>query len=162
MNQPVIRKDTTNKTITVERVFTAPRERVWEAWTNSDLLEKWWAPKPWVAVTKSFDFREGGHWHYYMQGPDGTKAWCWVGYESIDPENSFTAQDMFCDEEGNRNEEMPSMHWRNEFLQEGDTTTKVMVTITFSSEADMEKIISMGFEGGFSMGLGNLDTLLAA
>ncbi|MBP7134373.1 SRPBCC domain-containing protein [Patescibacteria group bacterium] len=161
MNKPLIRKDVAKKTITVERTFAAPRARVWEAWTKSELLEKWWAPKPWIAVTKTFDFREGGHWHYYMQGPDGTKAWCWIGYETIDAENSFTARDAFCDENAVLAEGGPNMHWLNVFQDQGEAT-HVTATITFASEADMEKIIAMGFEEGFSMGLGNLDELLAS
>jgi Activator of Hsp90 ATPase homolog 1-like protein len=48
------------KTLIAERSFTAPLEKVWLAWTDSDLLEKWWAPAPWMARTKSFEFKEGG------------------------------------------------------------------------------------------------------
>lgn len=51
------------------------------------------------------------------------------------------------------------MHWKNEFSKT-DTGTKVEVEITFASEADMEKIIEMGFEAGFTMAHGNLDELL--
>ncbi len=161
MNKPLITKDVAAKTITVERSFAASRSRVWQAWTTSEQLDKWWAPKPWKAVTKSFDFREGGHWLYNMLGPDGTGQYCWFGYETIKPEEQFTGHDMFCDENGKQDESMPSMHWNNDFRDEGETT-KVVVTIQFESEADLQKIIGMGFEAGFSMGLSNLDEVLAA
>lgn len=159
MNTPIIKKDIVNKIITVERVFVAPKNRVWKAWTDSTWLDKWWAPKPWTAITKSFDFSEGGHWHYCMSGPEGEKIWAWMGFESIEPENSFTAQDVFCDDKGKLNEEMPRMHWKNEFRDNGEATT-VLVTITFNTIDDMEKIIAMGFEAGFSLGLSNLDEVL--
>lgn len=161
MSKALFTKDENAKTITVERSFAAPRHRVWQAWTEKDTLEKWWAPKPWKAIVREMDFRKGGHCLYYMQGPDGTKQWCWVGYESITPEESFTLQDAFCDEEGNINKDMPSMHWQVEFHDEGENT-KVLVTITFEKAEDMKKIIEMGFEEGFSMGLGNLDEVLAS
>ena len=52
------------------------------------------------------------------------------------------------------------MHWKNEFDKSG-TGTKVNVEITFSSVADLEKIVEMGFKEGFSMGHNNLGELLA-
>ena len=146
--------------MTVERTFNASRERVWDAWTTANLLEQWWAPKPWVAVTKDFDFREGGHWHYFMQGPDNTKIWSWVSYDNVDPKQSFDAQDSFCDEHGNTNRQMPSTNWHNEFRDEGAATV-VRTTLTFPTLADMDKILSMGFEDGFSMALNNLNELIA-
>src|SRR3989344_7276118 len=100
MNKPTFTKDPAQKTITVEKTLGAPLTRVWEAWTTSDFLEKWWAPQPYRAVTKTFDFREGGHWHYYMLGPDGSKQWCWASYDSVKPEKSFAGEDYFCDEHG--------------------------------------------------------------
>ena len=58
-NQTKIAKDLPNKRITVTRNFEAPLEQVWKALTEKDLLDQWWAPKPWKAKTKSMDFREG-------------------------------------------------------------------------------------------------------
>lgn len=159
MNKPVVTKDFENKRMIVERMFDAPRSKVWEAWTKSELLEKWWAPKPWKAVTKTFEFKVGGHWLYYMLGPEGEKSWCWAGYTAIDAENSFEAEDAFCDENGVKSSNMPAMKWRNEFYDEGDKT-KVIVTTQFTSLEDMEKTLKMGVEEGFSMALENLDEVL--
>ena len=55
-----------NNTINVKRVFAAALPLVWDAYTNSEILDQWWAPKPWKARTKTMDFREGGHWLYAM------------------------------------------------------------------------------------------------
>jgi uncharacterized protein YndB with AHSA1/START domain len=74
---------------------------------------------------------------------------------------TLDALDAFCDEGGKKSGDMPSMQWNNEFRDE-DGKTKVVVTITFANEADMNKIIEMGFEQGFSMALENLDMLLAS
>lgn len=149
-----------NKTLVVDREFAAPRSRVWQAWTDSKLLEQWWAPKPWKAVTRSFDFRVGGKWHYFMQGPEGEKHWALMEYETIDPQNSFSGQDSFCDEHANKNPGLPGAHWLNEFSDAGKTT-KVRVTLTFVDVASMKKMIEMGFKEGFAMGLSNLDHVLA-
>lgn len=160
MNQTHITKDPSRKKIVVQRTFDAPRPRVWAAWTDSALLDQWWAPKPWKAVTHSFDFREGGHWHYYMSGPEGEKHWAWIDYLTINAPENFTGEDAFCDEAGQKSGEISGIHWLNEFHDAGETTD-VIVTITFSTEADMEQIIGMGFEEGFSMGLDQLEELLA-
>jgi len=148
------------KRMTVTREFEAPLEKVWKAWTDPKLLEQWWAPRPWQAITISMDFREGGFWFYYMQGPEGERHYCKVDYLEIKKEKEYSAQDLFCDEKGNPNPEMPSMHWRNQFIAQGGDT-KVVVEISFPSEEQMEAIIKMGFKEGFEMAHGNLDELLA-
>ena len=158
--ETIFSKDLANKKLRVVREFDAPLEQVWKAWTESKLLDQWWAPKPWKAITKSMDFREGGLWLYYMQGPDGERHYCRADYKTIIPNKSFIGVDSFCDENGNPTTEAPSMHWKSVFSISG-TGTKVEVEITFGSEADMEKIIEMGFKEGFAAAHVNLDELLA-
>jgi uncharacterized protein YndB with AHSA1/START domain len=158
--QTLVSKDAASKKITVVREFDAPLIQVWQAWTESDLLDQWWAPRPWKAVTKTMDFSEGGFWLYAMTGPDDTKHWCRVNFNKIVANKSFTVTNFFCDADGNKNEDFPVMNWKNDFRQT-DTGTKVEVEIIFDNEADFEKILQMGFEEGFKMGLSNLDELLA-
>jgi len=160
-NQMQIHKDLQNKKIRITRLFAAPVEHVWRAWTESSLLDQWWAPRPWRAETRSMDFRVGGHWLYVMVGPDQSRQWCKVEYTEISEYKSFRVLNMFSDEHGNRNTDFPIMDWRNEF-QPTATGTKVIMEITFDMVADLEKIIEMGFEQGFTSALGNLDELLAA
>ena len=158
--ETIYTKDATNKTISVVREFDAPVEQVWKAWTESELLDQWWAPKPWKANTQSMDFREGGTWLYYMEGPDGTRQYCRADYETIAPNKSYTGLDAFCDENGKINTEFARMHWKVVFNKSANGT-KVEVEIKFDSEADMEKIIEMGFKEGFAAAHTNLDELLA-
>lgn len=159
MKQTIFTPDFTGNKLLVEREFDAGLEHVWQAWTDSTLLAEWWAPHPFKAITKQMDFKEGGQWHYYMLGPDGSKFWCLVNYLLIEPLKRFIAEDSFCDEERNKNDELPGMHWENIFTSTG-TGTKVNVVVTFTSKEDMEKIISMGFKEGFSAAHNNLDELL--
>lgn len=159
-NSMQIVKDLPNKKITITRQFNAEPELVWKAWTDSNLLDLWWAPKPWKAETKTFDFRAGGHWLYAMVGPDNTRHWSRVDYKTIDPVKRFQAVDSFCDEHGNPNRDLPGMHWTNAF-HATETGTKVVVEIVFNEEADIQKIIEMGFEVGFTAALSNLDHYLS-
>lgn len=156
----VFTKDTDNKKLTVVRNFDAPLADVWEAWTTPEILDKWWAPKPYRAETRVMDFKEGGMWIYAMVGPQGDSSLCKEAFRTIAVEKNITNKVSFCDEEYKDNPNFPIMYWDKGFEANGDTTT-VNIAITFDSEADLQAIISMGFEGGFKMGLGNLDELLA-
>ena len=71
MNQTTISKDAAARQLTVVREFQAPVEQVWKAWTEPSLLDEWWAPRPWKAITKRMDFQPGGTWLYVMAGPNG-------------------------------------------------------------------------------------------
>ena len=157
--QTQVSKDLENKKVVVVREFDAPVQQVWEAWTNPRLLDLWWAPKPWRAETSKMDFREGGVWLYCMVGPEGERQWCYVGYETIKTNTNFTGIDAFCDENGNINNDFPVMHWNVAFSKTGSGTS-VRVDIKFSSVADLDKILEMGFEEGFTAALGNLDEVL--
>jgi uncharacterized protein YndB with AHSA1/START domain len=151
--------DRQNKKINVEKEFAAPLNTVWSAWTDSKILDKWWAPKPWQARTKSMDFREGGSWLYAMVGPEGEEHWARFDYTSIKPQLSFSGKDSFCDENGTINTAMTGSSWKSEFSEKGDKTV-VSTELTFESIDQLEQMIQMGFKEGFEMGLGNLDQLL--
>ncbi|HEX7848063.1 MAG TPA: SRPBCC domain-containing protein [Chitinophagaceae bacterium] len=160
IHQTEITKDVSGKKLHVVREFDAPVEHVWNAWTQSALLDQWWAPKPWKAKTKSMDFREGGTWLYAMVGPDGTETWCKAEYKTIAPQKNYTYIDAFCDENGVMTGEFPRMNWLCTFSGT-DSGTKVEIDVAFDSTADLEKIVEMGFKEGFTAAHGNLDELLA-
>lgn len=153
--------DKATNTIRVDRSFNAPVDLVWAAWTEPDILEQWWAPKPYKAVVTSMDFRVGGRMLYYMLSPEGDKHWCLFDYETINPLKSYSGQDAFCDEHAVINTQHPRMHWTNTFEDKGDETI-VHVVVKFDSYKDIETIIQMGFKEGFTMGLQNLDEYISA
>lgn len=148
------------KVLKVEREFDAPLARVWDAHTQSNLLEQWWAPLPWKAITKSFEFKEGGHWHYYMSGPEGERHDASLDYHDIEIEKSFFADDYFTNQEGERNNDLPGTKWKVEFSEETGTTTLIS-TITFASAEDLEELTAMGMKEGYTMGLNQLEKLLS-
>ena len=154
-------QDVANKRIIVVRKFEAPVAEVWRYWTEPEKLDQWWAPKPWKAVTNSMNFEEGGDWSYSMVSPEGEKHYCRVQYKKIDAKNYFIGDDSFCDENGNVKKDMPSMNWKCEFTTaDNNNNTLVTADISFNSEADMDKILEMGFKEGFTAALGNLDEVL--
>ncbi len=152
--------DKERNSILVKRAFAANLDLVWDAWTKPELLDQWWAPKPYQVKTKSMDFREGGSWLYAMISPENETHWCRADYKRIKLKQSFSGLDAFCDEAGNINTDFPRSLWSNEFDSTDDHTTTVKITIQYDSLEDLEKIVDMGFKEGFSMGLENLDALL--
>ncbi|WP_299708061.1 SRPBCC domain-containing protein [uncultured Pontibacter sp.] len=149
------------KTITVKREFAAELPLVWDAYTKSEILDQWWAPKPWKARTKTMDFREGGYWHYAMVGPEGEEHWALANYKTIDPKKRFTALDGFADAEGVVNTEMPQSKWEVSFTPKEEVTL-VENLITFDDLAQLETTIQMGFKEGLTMAMEGLEALLAA
>lgn len=154
-----ITKDLPNKTVTVVRDFAAAPELVWRTWTEKELLDQWWAPKPYRAETHSMDFREGGAWLYDMVGPEGDRNHVRVDFGSINKPKNFSARDSFADENYRPVSDPPGMDWYNTFTAV-DGGTRVTVALSFANESDLNKILEMGFEEGFRMALGNLDELL--
>ncbi|GAL85460.1 putative glutathione S-transferase-related transmembrane protein [Sporocytophaga myxococcoides] len=152
--------DKANNKIKVEREFDAPLAMVWSAWTESELLDQWWAPHPYIAETKSMDFREGGMWLYCMIGPKGERHWSRADYKTIKPEKQFVLLDAFCDENGVINKDFPRSTWSNIFKQTEETTT-VNIEISYDKLEDLEATIKMGFQEGFTAGLENLDHYLS-
>jgi uncharacterized protein YndB with AHSA1/START domain len=130
--------DKENNKIKVEREFAAPVANVWAAWTQSNILDQWWAPKPWKARTKSMDFKEGGYWQYAMVGPEGEEHWARLDYKSIAPLKSFTGIDAFCDAEGNINPAFGRSTWTNQFAGTSDSTT-VSIDIQYDTLADLNR-----------------------
>ena len=151
--------DKENKKLLVEREFAAPLSNVWAAFTQAELLDQWWAPKPWQARTKTMEFREGGYWLYAMVGPEGEEHWGRMDYKTITPKSSFSAVDSFVDAEGTVNKDLPSATFKNDFRETGETTTVTMVT-TYPKLEDLETVINMGMKEGLTMALENLDALL--
>ncbi len=157
----VFEKDMVAKKIHVVREFNAPVEKVWKAWTDPAILQKWWGPKPWTAVTKSMNFTVGGAWLYSMDGPNGEKHWSFVKFTAIEPGKRFAADAMFSDDNGNASPGAPASHWDNKFIALGDKT-QVVCDLSFVEESSIKMMVEMGFEGGFTMGLNQLEEWLAS
>ena len=154
------------KTITVKREFAAELALVWDAYTKSEILDQWWAPKPWKARTKTMDFREGGHWHYAMVGPAGEEHWALANYKTIQSrvisgQKKFTGLDAFADADGNVNKDLPQSKWEVTFTDKGQLTL-VEFLISYDDLAQLEATLQMGFKEGLTIAMEGLDELLAS
>lgn len=150
-----------NRTITIKREFAAELPLVWDAYTKSEILDQWWAPKPWKARTKKMDFREGGSWLYAMVGPAGEEHWALANYKNIQFQKKFTALDAFADAEGNVNKDMPQSSWDVTFIDKGQVTL-VTFRIIYDDLAQLETTLQMGFKEGLTMAMEGLDEILAS
>ena len=149
--------DKTAKTVFVNREFAADLSLVWDAFTKQEILDQWWAPKPWVSKTKFMNFEVGGRRFYAMVSPEGQEHWSIQKYTSISPKTNFKMLNAFADKD--ENPKMPGSDWDLNF-REGAGTTKVSITIYNESLARMEEMIEMGFKEGFTMTLNYLENLL--
>ncbi len=150
-----------NNTILVKREFAAPLPLVWDAYTKPEILDLWWAPKPWKTETKTMEFKEGGYWHYAMVGPDGEEHWCWADFIKISPQKNYSGLDAFADAEGNVNTEMPQSKWEVSFADKGEKTL-VNFHISYPDLAQLETTIKMGFKEGLTMAMEGLDEVLVS
>ena len=149
--------DKTTKTVFVIREFAAQLSLVWDAFTRQEILDQWWAPKPWVSKTKFMNFEVGGKRFYAMVSPEGAEHWSLQKYTSISPITNFKMLNAFADKD--ENPELPGSEWDLNFSEQNGTT-KVSITIKNESLERMEKMIEMGFQGGFTMTLNYLENLL--
>lgn len=152
--------DKTNHTITVRREFAAGRQLVWDCYTKSELLDRWFAPETFTTKTKSMDFSEGGHWHYAMVDTDGNEYWGYTSYKTITPIDGYTSSDAFCDEAGTINTDLPGSDWVVSFSDK-HSHTLVETVVTYVSLEALEAVIQMGMEDGMTSTLKRLDDLLA-
>jgi len=151
--------DKSNNTISVKREFAGKRQLVWDCYTKSELLDRWFAPAPLTTKTKSMDFREGGHWHYAMVDPQGQEYWSRLDYLTIAPIDHYSALDGFSDETGAVNPAMPRSTWNVTFSDASDHTF-VQTVVAYGSAEDLDKVIAMGIKEGLSATLDRLDELL--
>jgi uncharacterized protein YndB with AHSA1/START domain len=148
-----------NNTLTIIREFAAERQLVWDCYTKQELLDQWFAPKPFITKTKSMDFRNGGQWHYAMIDQDGTHYWNLMDYQTIKPIDFYEGLDAFSDENGEINPTLPRARWEVTFSDKGENAV-VESIIYYNSLNDLETIINMGMQEGMMATLEKLDELL--
>ncbi|MDE3253672.1 MAG: SRPBCC domain-containing protein [Bacteroidota bacterium] len=150
--------DKASKTIFINKEFAAELLLVWDAFTKQEILDQWWAPKPWVSRTKTMNFEVGGRRFYAMVGPEGQEHWSLEQYTSISPKTNYKMLNAFAD--ADENPALPGSQWDLTFREE-DGITKLSITIFHESLAQMEQMMEMGFQGGITMTLTYLTTLLS-
>ena len=146
------------KTVSITKEFDAERDLVWDAYTKPELLDQWWAPKPFSSRTKAMDFEVGGRRFYAMVMTDGTERWAVQRYKTITPKTNFTFFNAFSDAEENL--QLPGSDWDLSF-SENDGTTTVHISIYNESLERLERMVATGFTEGTEAQFKNLEELLA-
>ena len=83
-----------NDGITIERIFDAPRAKVWEAWTTPELIKQWWGPEGFSAPSIKVDLRVGGKFLTTMSAKDKSASFDFEGMYSAVEENKLIEYDM--------------------------------------------------------------------
>jgi len=110
--------------LTIVRVFDAPREAVWKAWTDPERAKRWWGPEGFTAPFIKIDLRVGGKYLFCMRSPDGKDYWSTGVYREIVPLQRIVSTDSFADEKGNV---VPASHYG----MPSDLPMEMLVTVTF-------------------------------
>ncbi|HSE34473.1 MAG TPA: SRPBCC domain-containing protein [Pyrinomonadaceae bacterium] len=146
------------KTVYITKKFAYKRSLVWDAYTKPELLDQWWAPKPYASRTKAMDFQVGGRRFYAMVSPGGDERWAVQKYKSITPKTNFKFFNAFADKDENL--ELPGSDWDLNFSEQDGKTT-VTTTIYNESLERFERVMAAGFKEGTTAQLQNLEELLA-
>ena len=165
MSKPTLKIERpSEREFSFSRTFAAPRELVWQVWSQCEHLQQWWAPAGWSVPVCKMDFRVGGTWHYCMKGPmpDGTEmeSWGLTVYQEIVAPERFVALDQFADAEGTVSAEMPKLHNMVTFTVV-DGQTEVTSRSEFATVAELEAIVQMGMEEGMTQSWDQLAEHLA-
>lgn len=78
------RSGSAGRELVFSRLFVAPRELVWRAWTQADRIARWWGPNGFTTTTQEMEVRPGGRWSFVMHGPDGTDYPNTIRYEEVE------------------------------------------------------------------------------
>ena len=149
--------DKSTSTVLVEKEFDAELSLVWDAFTKQEILDQWWAPKPYESKTKVMEFKVGGRRFYAMVSPEGQEHWSIQQYTAITPKTNFKFLSVFADKD--ENPSLPGSNWDLTFSEQNGIT-RVSISIYNESQERMQKMIEMGFKEGFTMILHELDNLL--
>ena len=122
-----------NKELVITRIFDAPRELVWKAWTEPERFMRWWGPKDFTSPACKIDLRLGGKYLSCMRGPDGQDYWNTGVYREIVEPERIVYTDSFADEHGNV---VPASHYG---LSAG-FPLELQVTVTFEDYGGKTKM----------------------
>lgn len=147
-------------TLTVVADFDAPLQRLWDAYLDPRLIERFWGPPTYPATFLRHDGCVGGRTEYAMTGPEGDRHrgyWEWV---AVDELKGFEVLDGFAHDDGAPNLEMPTTRMVFAF-ESTDSGSRVTTTSHFNSADELEQLLAMGMDEGMREAMGQMDEVLA-
>ncbi|MGH7552602.1 MAG: SRPBCC family protein [Longimicrobiales bacterium] len=143
----------TDREIHIERIFDAPRERVWQAFTDPKLVAQWWGRGNKLVIER-MELERGGHWRFVEHGPDGVHGF--EGrYREVTPQERIVQTFEW--------DGMPAYVIIETMVLDdlGDGRTKVLNTSLFHSTEERDGMLQAGMEQGLNESYAALDKLLA-
>ena len=150
----------------ITRVFDAPRELVWKAWTDPKYVMQWWGPTGFTSPVWKIDFRVGGKFLCCMRTPDGQDFWNAGEYHEIVPLEKIVSSMYFSDADGNKidpaqlgieHEAIEGAYDVALFEDLGDGRTK----LTFIGNETMEEAVKSGQAEGWNQVLDKIAAVVA-
>jgi uncharacterized protein YndB with AHSA1/START domain len=135
---------TSDREIVVTRVFDAPRELVFEAWTDPEQVVQWWGPFGFTTTIHEMDVRAGGVWRFVMHGPDGTDYDNHVVFdEVVKPERLVYRHG------GGEENDIKEFHVTVNFDEDDGGKTRLTLRLVAESPAERDRMVEFGaLEGG--------------
>lgn len=112
------------ETITIKRTFNLPLATVWKAWSDAEVLRKWFSPEGYTAPSTTVNFAVGGKYLNSMKGPDGKEIWSTGTFKEIVPMKKIVYSDSFADSKGNI---VPASYYKIP----GDWDSQLSITVEF-------------------------------
>jgi len=140
--------------IRLERIFNAPRERVWRAYTEPDLVAQWWGRGNKLVVER-LELERGGHWRFVVHKPDGTVSGFEGRFREVAPPERFVKTLEWDGLPGH------VCVWTAELRDLGDARTKLIVTDIFHTTEERDGVLKSGVPEGLDETYAALDRLLA-
>lgn len=128
----------------ISRVFDAPRELIFKAFTDPEHMKHWWGPKGFKVLASEMDLRPGGMYHYGLEAPDGSTMWGRFIYQEIAAPELIVLISSFSDAKGGITRHPMSPGWplemlsRFSFEEVGDGKTKLTISWAPINESDDE------------------------
>ena len=134
---------TADREIVISRVIHAPRELVFEAFTEVRHLSRWWGPEGFTTTTRAFEFRVGGEWEFVLHGPDGTDYNEWITWTGITPPERIALRHGECRDDPNTFESVLT------FASDG-TATRIEMRTVFPTKQLRDQAVEKyhAIEGG--------------
>ena len=147
-----------DRELVLTRLINAPREKVYRAWTQPELLKQWFAPKPYTTPIVEMDVRPGGSAYFVMRGPDGKDLPNRGVYLEVVPNEKLVSTDAYVT--AWEPSEKPFMTLILTFEDEGGKT-RYTARVRHWMVADREAHEKMGFHGGWGLCTDQLEALVA-
>lgn len=144
----------TDREVVLTRVFDAPRQLVYDAFSKPELLKRWFGPRGWSLVVCEVDHRVGGSFRFVMRGPDGKDMGMRGVYREIVPPERSVHMESFDD--------YPGESQVTAVFTEQDGKTTLTATVLYPSKEVRDAMIQMGMEDGAAESYDKLAELLAA